>query len=158
MGGEKAMGDREVRTVVWPWRERKAPTPADRARARYRRCVIEALIMSAAGTLILVWKHHRVPAIILYSMAGLFLVSGMFISPVYNVLKGMVEFLVRVLTTMVNWILLAPFFYVVFTFGRLMLLLKGKDPLCRKCPTDQKTYWMAQPKAPEGVEHFKRLY
>lgn len=114
--------------------------------------------MCTAGTVILLWKQHVLSATVLYCMAGLFLVTGLFMPPVYSVLKWLVEHLVRVLSVAVAWLLLAPFFYVCFTFGRVMLLLKGKDPLCRKCPTDQKTYWMARPKPQEGTEHFKRQY
>jgi hypothetical protein len=38
--------------------------------------------------------------------------------------------------------LLTPFFYLCFPLGRLLQIIKGRDPMKRRFPTSQESYWV----------------
>lgn len=57
----------------------------------------------------------------------------------------------------ITFLLLVPFFYLVFVPGRLLLALSGRDPLNRRFPSDEPSYWV---KRAPGISpaHYKKQY
>ncbi len=51
----------------------------------------------------------------------------------------------RLISHVLTWVLLVPFFYLCFTPGRLILILRKKDPLHRQCPSSETSYWVTRP-------------
>ena len=58
--------------------------------------------------------------------------------------------------TALNYLLLTPFFFIVFTFGHAVLKLRGIDPMCRAFPTKETTYWI--PRQPVSVEQYRKQH
>jgi hypothetical protein len=57
----------------------------------------------------------------------------------------------------ITWILLAPFFYLGFSFGRLMQKMTGKDPMTRGMEQNMKSYWVDRQPVSDK-EQYKRLF
>ena len=120
------------------------------------RAVVEAGIAIGVGvTVALTFSRHLGTVII---CVGTFvLISGLFIPKAYRGFKKLGQLFGKAVGVAMSWLLLVPFFYICFTTGRLVLLVTGQDPLCRKCPTDKVTYWI--PHAPSrGPESYKHQY
>lgn len=134
-----------VSQVVWPRKEDEAEP--DRPTGMNPR--VKVLITTPIAFLIAFgiyrWEHHIGPPIVICSIALVIATCGFFIPPAYAAIE---RFFVRFgvgIATGLTWILLLPFFYIVFAPARLILLLRGKDPMKRKWPTDAATYWSPRP-------------
>jgi hypothetical protein len=118
--------------------------------------LLQAVIPAAAGAFFY-YKGKPVAAGILCGISALLLVSGFLIPALFlKIEKGGRWFGARV-GTAITWILLAPMFYLVFVPGRLILMMRGIDPMSRKFPTDAKTYWVPR-KPVVNVDEYKRQF
>lgn len=139
-----ASTDSTPASTKWVWTavgpQPAAPKPVDH---RFK-AVIQAAVMSSVGAFIY-WKFpgHRLGSFVIWSLAAAFLVCGLFIPPAF---KAIDRFFFAVLpmwvATGLNWLLLVPFFFLVFAPARLFLTLSGRDPMTRRVPTDLPTYWI----------------
>ena len=137
---------KNITDVVWPWREADGNTQnIGVKRPRISSLALEVLIAGGFGCLFwFVFKKPEV-AVIIFSIMGFSFLSGLFVPAAYYGFKEIFrKFAVGVGVAM-TWLLLVPFFYLFFTAGRLLQLIFRKDPLNRKCPTDQNTYWIEHP-------------
>lgn len=120
------------------------------------RTPLQILIMVLAGALVFFVFGHRVVGGVIWFLACL-LLFGFFFSP--SIVKGFERFgawLGRFVGTALTYILLVPMFYIVFSFGRLIITILGRDPMARKWLPEATSYWDDRP-APT-TSHFKRQY
>ena len=130
-----------VSQAIWPWKEeRLGPNDADDS-SMGRRATVQAAIMFVIASLLFFWLEHRIMACVVYGLSTVVLVGGWFIPPIYLAIDSFGQCLGRIMSVALTWVLLTPFFYVCFTVGRLALLLRGKDPMRRECPSSETTYW-----------------
>lgn len=118
--------------------------------------LLQAVVPAAVGAFFL-YKGHKIPAGILAGLGLVILISGFLIPPVFSVIERFGRWLGHVVGTAVTWILLVPMFYLVFVPGRLILKMRGIDPMCRQFPTDAPTYWVSR-KPVTNLEEYKRQY
>lgn len=118
--------------------------------------LLQAVIPAAVGALFH-YKGRLLAAEILYGIGALMLVSGFFIPALFHRIEAFGRAFGHVVSVGLTWLLLMPFFYLVFVPGRLILKLRGMDPMCRKFPTDATTYWVAR-KPVSSVDEYKRQY
>lgn len=144
-----------VSEVVWPWRA-PAVTPLEGGRRR-RRAVLQAALAAIVGALVYGWMDRHVLGIVVWSMAAVMLVSGLFLPAVFLALERFGQRLGRWTGTVLTWGLLVPFFYLCFVPGRLLLALCGKDPLQRRFPTDEPTYWTPRPPVRDVSQYRKQF-
>jgi hypothetical protein len=150
---------RSIYDAVWRWRDAKDSTKGakDDAGARIRAALIQVVVMVCIGLLLQLVFKKVIMARIVWSLAGVVLVSGLFIPPVFRAIERFGAALGRWAAVGLTWLLLVPFFYLFFVPGRMIIKLKGKDPMCRKCPTDLPTYWVKH--APiQGVEQYRKQH
>jgi hypothetical protein len=102
--------------------------------------LLQAVIPAGVGG-VFYWKGHSVAAGVLGAVAAVTLVSGLFIPPLYRLIDRFGQALGKGVAAGLTWALLAPMFFLVFVPGRLILKLRGIDPLCRAFPTSAPTYW-----------------
>ena len=127
-----------VAAAVWNWRQPPVKAGGESHRGR---AVIEAAVMAAVGALFF-WKFHKVwLAAVIWSLAGIVLIGGLFIPPLYRGFKKAGAMLAKGVGLGLSYVLLVPFFYICFPFGRLMFSLSGKDPMNRRFIADMKSYW-----------------
>lgn len=147
----------DVAATAWPWRKAREGAGTPKAVTRRKRAAIEAAVAAAVGALFWFKFHKPVPAGIAWMLAALTLLGGLFVPPLYAVMKAAGVWLGKAVGIAFSWVLLVPFFYICFTAGRLILLLSGKDPLHREFRPDLKTYWTER-KPISGPEHYTRQY
>lgn len=103
------------------------------------------------------YKGKPVAAGILFGIAALLLVSGFLIPALFRGIERAGQAFGRIVSTALTWILLVPVFLLIFVPGRVILKLRGEDPLCRQFPTGAATYWTPR-KAVADVSEYKRQY
>ena len=132
------MMSEEIIAVVWPWRARKdAVTPRGPRRGPW----IQFVVMTSVGLLFRFVWGHVVMAYVLWGLATLLLAGLLFSEKILRGFERTGHWLAHGIGTAVTWILLVPFFYVVFSAGHLILRLRGKDPMQRSLDPGQSTYW-----------------
>jgi len=146
-----------VAQAIWPWRDVSKVGTGSSGPGVRRRCVVQSAVTLIAGLLLLfvfrkVWLGY-----VVLLLAAVTLLSVFFTPPVFRCIERGGRILARGVMIGLTWILLAPFFYVCFIFGRLCLLLMRKDPLCRKFPSDEKSYWVPRSET-GGSECYRRQY
>lgn len=121
------------------------------------KATLQAAAMGAVGFVIFrVWGHVIGPAVV-WSLAGLVLIGGWFVPPLFHAFEKFGQLLARWVAGGLTWGLLVPFFYLAFTFGRMVLLMRGIDPMDRKYPEpDRATFWVPRPPVPSMEQYRKQ--
>ena len=151
--------DRQAMVVdaIWPWRRTGGKTGQPDPAARRKRAVVEACVALAVALLLTFVFHKRIIGAIVFCIAALVLVGGLFVPPLYAGFKKAGVFLAKVVGVVLSWGLLVPFFYICFTVGRFVLLVSGKDPMRRKFDRDLKSYWSVHTSM-GGADRYSRQY
>lgn len=131
---------------TWPWRALGAPVARHTPMSPKVKALIQAPLMALVAYLIYRYTGHQIMPMIIAGLAALVLVGGLFIPPLFHAFERFGALLARGVAAGLTWGLLVPFFYLVFGFGRLVLVLTGQDPLKVRFPApDQTTFWVARP-------------
>ena len=141
--------------AAWPvWKQpaKSAPAAPNRLTA-----VIQAGVILALATLLLLFKKHPVLCITLYVIGTLLMIGGLFIPPLYRLFDHVGKWLGRVVGKALTWLLLVPFFFLCFPFARLVLRLRGIDPMTRNCDRQTASYWIDR-KPVTDTAHYTRQY
>ena len=75
----------------------------------------------------------------------------------YRAMERFGRFLGRGVGAGMTWLLLVPFFFLVFLPGRLVLRLVGRDPMRRAFPAPEASCWIPR-KASEKGGHYHRQF
>ena len=125
--------------------------------SRYVRATIQFTVMIIIGLVLYFKFDHIVMGRIVFGLAVIVLVSGLCIPPVFHAIERFGRALGHGAATGLTWLLLVPFFYIVFVPARFFLKLRGKDPLCRAFPTQEATYWVPRPPV-ENLDHYRKQH
>lgn len=104
--------------------------------------------MTAIGAGLYWWLEHRTMGIVAWALAGIVLVSGLFIPPLFAAIEGFGKRLGKWVGAVLTWGLLVPFYYLCFFPLHLIQKCQGKDPLQRRLHAGEPTYWT--PRKPVG--------
>ncbi len=151
------MSNAKVYEVVWPWRTGGKPAVAKQPMPAKTKAVIQAVVMAVVGLFLYKVLGHHTAGKVVWALAVVVLVSGLFIPPVFKAIEHFGALLGKWVGTGLTWGLLAPFYYVVFSLGRLFLTLTGKDLLCCKFPTQEATYWTPH-KARRNLDQYGKQF
>lgn len=113
--------------------------------------------MAVLGSFFFLFTDHLMLPCFLWTLTGL-LLAGLLFSD--RILKGFDRtgaWLARAVGSGLTWLLLTPFFYIVFGLGRLSLVLARKDPLNRKLDPQAISYWTDHPNTQTGPRHQKQF-
>lgn len=130
-----------VSAAVWPWREADDGPVVEDVGTRRKRAAIESAVTYGVAAVFLAFGKHIVASVVC-TVATIVLLGGLFVPPVYHGFKRGGMWLAKVVGVGLSWVLLVPFFYICFGIGRVILLVSGKDPLNRRFPTDEPSYWL----------------
>ncbi len=106
------------------------------------KATIQAPIMALVGYLIFRWTGHLIGPAIVWTLAGLVLLGGWFIPPIFHAMERFGLWLAKWVSLILNYGLLVPFFYLCFVPGRLILKLQGIDPMDREFPSNKPSFWI----------------
>lgn len=131
---------------TWPWRALGAPIAKREPMSPKVKACIQAPLMLLVAYLLHRYTGHRVMPMIIAGLAALVLLGGLVIPPLFQAFERFGALLARGVAAGLTWGLLVPFFYLVFGFGRLVLVLTRQDPLKVRFPApDQTTFWETRP-------------
>ena len=145
-----------VTQIVWPWRERRPNLEASSTTTSKRRYWIQWAVMVTAAWIIYSIFNHRVIAVFIGGLSVLLLSGIFFFDPVLGGFDRVGHWLARTIGVGLTWILLVPFFHIVFGIGHLGLKLRGKDPMRRTFDPNATTYWTPHPKMPIEKRYHKQ--
>lgn len=148
-----------VADAIWPWRAAPNAGVADSGATgrRRKRALLESAVGLIAGLAIFFLFGRRAMGTVVICLAATALIGGLFVPPLYEGFQRMGRWLAGIVGVSMTWLLLVPFFYTCFTVARILLLVFGKDPLCRKFPTTEKSYWVAR-QTNVKIEGYRRQY
>jgi hypothetical protein len=132
----------------------KAPEPNNRD-VTHRRAFWQALVAFAVAGLFY-WRHRPTASAVVATIGAIVLVSGLFIPPLFRRIEQAGQWLGKAVGVALTWALLVPLFYLVFLPGRLILLATRHDPMCRRFPSTEPTYWI--PHRPAQPGHYTRQF
>jgi hypothetical protein len=149
-----------VSQTVWPWQE-PVPEASDDVRPPPAQALLGLVISGTIAGLIYYFKHEAHPrgaviAVCVIATISLTITLVSLFSPKgYKVVHAMLGVITLAVSTFLSLILLAPFYFLCFPLGRLAQLLKRKDPMHRKFPGEEDSYWVPR-KPVTDREYYKR--
>lgn len=133
-----------VLAVTWDWRRPAGPVPGSGRAALRRAAVIQAAVTASIAALLRFGFGHHLFPLILWIVAGLVLVLGLFLPRAYRPVHAFGRSLGRFVGRLLVYVLLVPFYFLFFTPAALWLRLRGRDPLHRSFRDPRHTYWIAR--------------
>jgi hypothetical protein len=133
-----------VSKTVWRWQESREPAKPRRMDPKLKVAISTPIALLIAFG-IYKWKGHVVMPSVVVAIALAIGFCGLFVPPAFLAIERFFLRFAGGVATVLNWVLLTPLFFLVFAPTRWLLALRGKDPMHRKCPTDQATYWIPRP-------------
>ena len=146
---------RQVAQVVWPWQAPAAGSAP--AGSRRRRALVQCAVTAAVATLLTWGLRHYWFGLAVFALSGAVVISGFLIPPAFDALERAGQWLGRGVAAGLTWLLLVPFFYLCFAPARLLLRLRGKDPMHRRYERDRASYWTDR-LPPAGPASYTRQY
>ncbi len=141
----------QISQTVWPWRQ---PTPS-RAGLSWGKILAQALIPAVVGGIFLAFKK-TLPAYILFGVAGLLVLLGLFAPRVFSAIGRVAALVGKGVGVGLSYLLLVPFYYLIFTPVRLLQCATGRDSLCRRFPSNEPTYWLPRP--PVTTDQYRKQH
>jgi hypothetical protein len=142
----------------WTWHAVGTPPPPRKPVSIKVKALIQAPIMAVVGYVIYRVWGHLVGPVIVWTLAALVLVGGLFVPAIFHGFERFGMLLAKWVSAALTWGLLTPFFYLVFTFGRLVLAVQRLDPMDRKFPEPGRTtFWVPRPRVP-SMEQYKKQH
>lgn len=120
------------------------------------KATIQAPVMALVGWLIYHFFDHLIGPVIIWSLAVVVLAGGWFVPPVFRAIEHFGQWLGKGVAIGLNWGLLTPFFYLCFVPGRLILKLRGLDPMERKFPDDAPSFWIPRKPVTDMAQYRKQ--
>jgi len=146
----------DVSQAVWPWPE-IVKTDDKPGAGRLRRVWVQTAVMAVIGWVLYGPVGHVMLGRVVWTLALVVLLSGLFVPPAFRRIERFGKWLGIGVAAGLTWLLLVPFFYLVFAPARFFLRLRGKDSLCRECPSELETYWI--PRVPvKDIEHYRKQH
>lgn len=146
-------------TIVntWPWKALGPTVEPVRPMSIKTKACIQAPIMLLVAFLLYQFAEHKVMPAIIAGLAVLVLVGGLAVPAIFRVFERVGLWLARGVSAALTWGLLVPFFYLVFGFGRLVLVLTRQDPMQVRFPApDHATFWEARKPVPSLAQYRKQ--
>ena len=150
------MAQQDVYKAVWPWREREQEG-AQAKNPSLKRALIQVIVLMALAALLYFKFDKRIPAITLTCASTIILIGALFIPPLFFAVEKIAFWVGKAVAVGMTWLLLVPFYYICFLPGNLVLRLVKKDPMFRKFPGTEETYWTPRP-AVHDLNYYKRQY
>lgn len=146
-----------VSNAKWTWKALgKAPAPK-KPMSRQVKATIQAVIMSIVGSVLFAYFHHHIAAYIVWFLAALVLVGGLFVPAIFHGFEKFGMLLGKWVGTGLTYMLLVPFFYICFLPGRIIQIITGNDPMTRKFPTKEPSYWIPR-KPVRSIDQYRKQH
>ena len=131
----------EVSRAVWAWREGSGSKSAVTG-SSLRVMIVRASVVLASGFVVFFLVKARIAGSIILSLGSLSMAAALWLPRVSRAIDSLMILTARGVGVFLTWLLLVPFFYLVFAPARALLVIRGKDPMKRRFLPDQDSYWI----------------
>lgn len=149
------MMQKNASQVIWDWQKNRGSGPLVA-----KPSLVTAAIGLAVGVAIAAlffFYGHRVMATVVAAISLSLFACALFFPRAYHAIQiGLQKFSFWVGQTL-TWLLLTPFFYLIFSFGRFVQKTFRRDPMTRSWRPEQESYWVERP-AVTDKEQYKRQF
>jgi len=143
--------------AIWNWRDQAPDTPASSRSLYRRRALIQGMVMIVFAAFVLLVFHHGLGARIIAGLGLAVIVLGAVAPQAYQPIHAFGQWLGRTVGQLLVYLLLVPFFYLVFFPVSLVLRIQKRDPLHRDFRDPQWSYWI--PRGPKDAsENIQRQF
>ena len=125
---------RRVIQATWNWPSRQGEVSAGSAGGYRQSALIQAVVMSLVAVVVYFGFHHQLFARIIWALAGLVLVLGLFFQSAYRPIHAFGRWLGRVVGKGLTYLLLVPFFLPLFHTGGFFAAPSGPRPPAPRVP------------------------
>ena len=143
---------------VWRWREFTTIDNRRREKSQLRRqAIIQAVVTAAIGFLLYrVFGHHTF-AIVLWSIASVVFLLGLFWTQGYKPVHSFGGLLGKLGGGLLLYVLLVPLYYLLFFPVSLWLRARGRDPLHRSLRDPKYTCWVKRHPVDEDPDYRRQF-
>ena len=131
-----------VSLAVWPWAQPKTVRTNGKGGVFLQAAI--PLAVSAFLYFRAPFAHAQTIAKVVLGVAVVLLIIGFAAPVLFKKIEKFVWGFVRWVGIAMSWLLLVPLFYTFFFGARILLTLRGKDPLHRKLEPAASTYWVTR--------------
>jgi hypothetical protein len=143
---------------TWTWQAVGPPLPVRHPWSPKVKACLQAPLMVGVAYAIHHFTGHVIMPLIIAGLAALILLGGLAVPPIFNAFERFGLLLARWVAAGLTWGLLVPFFYLVFGFGKLVLLVTRQDPLSVRFPApDHATFWVKRQPVP-SLDQYRRQH
>jgi hypothetical protein len=148
----------DAAAAKWTWQHAGPPPPPKKPGLSMKaKALIQLAVMITFGSWLYFGLHHVVMPSIIAVLAVLTFIGAFFYPPIFHGFEKFGAMLAKGVAVGLTWGLLVPFFYIVFVSARIVYLFTGGDPMTRKFPSDEKTYWI--PRRPlRNLEQYQKQH
>lgn len=140
---------------VWPIEVEKSPE----AEVSYSACrLLPALGIGSLIGAAFYGFGHTVMGYIVWGISGFLFLCGLLAPRLFQKIEHGLQVFAHGVGKALTVLLLTPFYYLVFFPGRIILALKGKDPMTRECPTSSESYFVTRKPIEDPKVYFGRQY
>ena len=149
-----------VSQTVWPWQE-PVQEASDDLRPPPAQALLGLVISAVIAGTIYYFQHEKHPIGALIAVCIIATISititllSLFSPKAYKVVHRIIGIVTLVVSKLLSAVLLVPFYFLCFPLGRLSQLIKRKDPMHRKFPGKEDSYWVPR-KPVTDREYYKR--
>jgi hypothetical protein len=146
----------QVSAVVWPWLQSVVVSGADMKRKTRREAVIQVSVMWIVAVICFVF-FSKVMAGVALGVSLIVLTTGLFYQTGLRAIQTGLRRFGAWVGAVLTWLLMTPFFYLAFVPARIVLLIKGKDPMTRQFPSAQGSMWVKH-KTRDSEDRYERQF
>ena len=141
-----------VMETVWPWQK---PPDGRSAEKTGPRALLQAGILAAIGAGLFWGFHREAMAGVAWTMGALVGLSGLLAPRVFKAIERLGRRLGQGVGIGLTYLLLVPFYFLVFVPAHAVLAFRGKDPMKRQFPSPDETCWTPK-KTSANLNHYQK--
>jgi hypothetical protein len=145
-----------VSSVVWPWTQSVVVSGPDVKRKTRREAVIQVAVMWTVAVVFFLFLSKVMAGVVL-GISLIVLTTGLFYQKGFRAIQTGLRRFGAWVGAVLTWLLMTPFFYLAFFPARIVLLLKGKDPMTRQFPSAQGSMWVKH-KMRDSEDRYERQF
>lgn len=146
----------DVARTAWPWRDGAKAKDASPKHA-VRRAWIQAVIMLMVAVVMFFVLHKTILPMVVTALALVNLLLGLFWAKGFLAVERFWLGAAHGVGVGLGWVLLTPFFFLCFAPARLLLVMRGRDPMRRRFPAPGDTCWILREQPQDKARYGKQF-
>lgn len=148
--------NKSVSNLTWPWRDLPENGIRGAEKPHPAPVLLPAIVGYVVAAALFLHFKRETAAVLVASINTLILLLAVAAPSAHGRVHGFFLKMGGWIGRTLAWLLLTPFFYLVMATGRLILLVRGIDPMQRALQPRRESYWLDR--TPRHHRHFYRQF